>query len=205
MNILVDVHTGKDWQQCEAGYIDLKRKQCRFYDRSEPLTEELLIAFVGTCFQFFLGRKKGFFIHASGVVKNGKAHIFSGPPGSGKSTIARLSKGLAVISDDFVCVKRYRGAYRAYSTPWYGRDKDICADISRMYFLQHGRSTSFNRLGPAESASEVLSNAYCNVLHNPLLTGILKVATGAAAVIPCYRMRYCLNDPLWESIERWLG
>lgn len=204
LNIRVDVHTGKAWEQCEAGHIDLGRKQCRFNDQSKPLTQELLIAFVGTCFQFFLGGKEGFFIHASGVIKDGKAHIFAGPPGSGKTTVARLSKGLPVISDDFVCIKRSNGAYRAHSTPWYGRDKDICADITRIYFLQHGNTTALNRLDPAGSASEILSNSYCNVLHKPLLASILKVVTGVAAVIPCYRMRYCLADPLWKSIERCL-
>ncbi len=201
MSILVEVNTRAGWRECEAGIIDLGRKHCVFYDRSEALTHELIIAFLGTCYQFFLCGANGFLIHSSGVIKNGKAHIFAGPPGSGKSTMARLSEGLPVISDDFVCVKKVDGSYRAYATPWYGRDKNISAEIGRVFFIRHGRATSFEKLDPAESVMEILSNAYCTVLHGSLMRNVLELAAGLSGAAPSYRMSYFLQDPLWESLE----
>ena len=38
-----------------------------------------------------LSRERGFLLHASSVVRNGRAFLFTGPSGAGKTTIARLA------------------------------------------------------------------------------------------------------------------
>src|SRR5207247_1225576 len=51
----------------------------------------------------------GFLLHASGVVRAGRAYVFFGPSGSGKTTVTHLSPGDQVLSDDLTLVVRTRG------------------------------------------------------------------------------------------------
>lgn len=63
---------------------------------------------------------EGFVLHAAGLVRDGRAHLFFGPSGAGKSTVASLSPGCRLLSDDLVLLLRREGSWRAATTPFAG-------------------------------------------------------------------------------------
>ncbi len=69
--------------------------------------------------------REGFLFHASGVVREGRAHVFFGPSGAGKSTIASLSPTLQVLSEDIVLLIRADGEWRAATTPFKAEKRAI--------------------------------------------------------------------------------
>ncbi|MBN1871211.1 MAG: hypothetical protein JW800_01410, partial [Candidatus Omnitrophica bacterium] len=62
-------------------------------------------------------------VHGSGIVLNGEGFIFLGKSGEGKSTIAKLwmgRRGVKVLSDDRLIIRRTGKDYYLYGTPWPG-------------------------------------------------------------------------------------
>lgn len=200
--VIAEIIFGRKTIPFETGFIDLGKKQCRFNDETEALTRRLLTAFLRSSFQFFLSMGKGLLVHSCAVIKNSSAYIFAGPSGSGKSTIGRLSDGLTVLSDDFVCIRANKESYRAYGTPWDGNDKDTSAEIKRIFFLKQDKINKFKTLTPGEASGEILCNIYHNTLDKGILADMLNIITGLTSKTPCYRMHFSLENPLWEKIDK---
>ncbi|HJQ22591.1 MAG TPA: hypothetical protein VKA60_01660 [Blastocatellia bacterium] len=65
-------------------------------------------------------RNGGLLLHAAGVIHDGAGFVFFGPSGSGKTTVARLSLGHTVLSDDLVIVRLTGDVARVYGLPFRG-------------------------------------------------------------------------------------
>jgi hypothetical protein len=62
---------------------------------------------------------KGILVHASGVALNGKAYLFAGASGVGKTwVVQRLADRAVVLADDAVAVRWDGEVFRAFATPW---------------------------------------------------------------------------------------
>jgi hypothetical protein len=62
---------------------------------------------------------EGILVHASGVALNGKAYLFAGASGVGKTWVAqRLADRAVVLADDAVAVRWDGEVFRAFATPW---------------------------------------------------------------------------------------
>lgn len=61
-----------------------------------------------------------FILHSSGVVREGRAYVFFGHSGAGKSTVAGLSEGCQILSDDLVLLSRDGERWMASTTPFWG-------------------------------------------------------------------------------------
>ena len=72
--------------------------------------------FPGNILSFLLRLRGAFCLHASAVVSNGRALIFAGPPGAGKSTLAAalVHRGTALLADDLVALRPAGGALLAW-------------------------------------------------------------------------------------------
>ena len=96
--------------------------------RYDVRTPEAAVAYMESAYQFYkaLVLHGGFYLHASAVVFDGRAYLFSGPSGAGKSTHSRLWQaafpGVQVINDDKPALRRLQGVWYAYGTPWCGKD-----------------------------------------------------------------------------------
>lgn len=68
--------------------------------------------------QKLLVKHGGFFYHCSAIEKEGRAIIFTGRPGAGKSTAARLlSTKYRVLADDSMIVRKHRNQFYLYQVP----------------------------------------------------------------------------------------
>lgn len=57
-----------------------------------------------------LAREGGFLIHAASAIRNGRAHVFAGVSGAGKTTISRLApRDVTVLTDEISYVRPMRG------------------------------------------------------------------------------------------------
>ncbi len=112
-----------------------------------------------------LSRGRGVEIHGCGVIDaDGRAYLFAGQSGAGKSTIARLWRrnGAVILSDDRVVLRLRDDRVTIYGTPWHGEDAFAdprSAPLSRMFFLDHGHE---NRLRPIEGAAAVARLFACS-------------------------------------------
>lgn len=114
-------------------------------------------------FVSLLGRAGGLVVHATGVIRNGQGWVFAGPHGAGKSTLANLltvDGATPLLSDDRVVVRRRRGRWRVYGTPWSGTVRTptspASAPLAGIFFIRHGRQTVARPLAPGDALRRLL-------------------------------------------------
>ena len=118
---------------------------------------------LGTSFAKRLLDFDGFQLHASAVVLEGKAYLFSAPPGTGKSTHTKKwcrLFGARHLNDDKPAVRCMNGVWTAYGTPWSGKN-DLSspegAPIGAVVFLKRGDTNSIRKLQPAQAVPYLIS------------------------------------------------
>lgn len=125
------------------------------------------VAYMESAFQFYteLVRFDGLYLHASAVALEGRAFLFSGPSGVGKSTHTRLwqqSFGAAarIFNDDKPALRRIGGIWYAYGTPWCGKDGinlNLKVPLAGICFLKQGEENKIRRLDAQEAIIRILS------------------------------------------------
>lgn len=102
--------------------------------------------------QSVIVRGGGFMLHASAVNINGKAVIFTGNSGAGKTTIMTLLSSIyKPLADDAILIKREMGKYFAYQTPILSKDYWIKKNsmkypIKDIFFLKKSKKFSIAKL-----------------------------------------------------------
>ena len=93
-----------------------------------------------------------FIQHASAVISNGRAFVFSGFSGTGKSTMASIwrERGYTVINDDIVLIRKNSKGFMVYNTPMYYEDKPKQAPLAAVFLLQHSKE---NYMKPLKGAA----------------------------------------------------
>lgn len=138
------------------------------YDASKYpayITEEQL-AYVESARLFYvpLVDHSGFYLHASAVAKDGRAFLFSGRSGMGKSTHTRLwqqefGAETIVFNDDKPALRYLDGVWYAYGTPWCGKDginSNMKVPLAGICFLKQAPHNRIRRLTEAEVLQRIL-------------------------------------------------
>ena len=107
---------------------------------------------------------EGMMLHASAVVMDGYAYLFSGPSGMGKSThtglyLKNFGSRARIINDDKPALRRMDGIWYAYGTPWCGKDGININEKARLggiCFLRRG-DTRLTRLTAVDAVHYILS------------------------------------------------
>src|SRR5271154_3389162 len=81
-----------------------------------------------------LAERGGFLLHAASAVRNGRAFVFSGVSGAGKTTISRLAPpDVTLLTDEISYIRGAGTDYQAFGTPFAGElgiaGEDIAAPI----------------------------------------------------------------------------
>jgi len=73
-------------------------------------------------------RPRGLMLHAASAVHDGHAWIFPALSGTGKSTLARLTPGDLVLSDEITLLTEHDGAWFAWPSPFWNADRHFEPD-----------------------------------------------------------------------------
>ena len=139
-------------------------------DRYQNANEET-VCYMESGFQFYreLLKYNGIMLHSSAVTYEGRAYLFSGPCGMGKSTHTRLWQKVfgdkaVVFNDDKPAIRKLDGVYYAYGTPWCGKDginANMKLPLAGICFLKRGEQNTIRRLNGFEAAT----NSMAQTLH----------------------------------------
>lgn len=143
-----------------GGTADIRiQSQREYYRGHRPDAPEEMLEYMGTARDFHtkLIAHDGLAMHASAVMADGQAYLFSADSGVGKSTHAALWQRLLgedraiIINDDKPVLRRIDGCWRAYGTPWCGKDnlnRNLSAPVGGICFLERGEE---NAIAPFSS------------------------------------------------------
>ncbi len=173
-NLYVEVPATGDMESrckaylCEDGssadiVIDAEHYRPELYP--EELGEDLTV-YLESGWQFYgaLLRFGGLMLHASAVELDGKAYLFSGPSGMGKSTHTKLWQQIfgeraQIFNDDKPALRREDGRWYAYGTPWCGKDginQNKRVPLAGICFLKRGQENVIRRLEEKDVIGHVL-------------------------------------------------
>jgi hypothetical protein len=152
-----------------------------------------------------LARKGGFLLHASSAIRNGRAFLFSGVSGAGKTTMARLAPPDAtLLSDEISYVTRRGSSYLAVGTPFFGElarpGENLQAPIEALYLLAKGPK---NKIEPIEGAAAVrglLGNVLFFARDPEFVKLIFDTACEFANRVPVRRLTFVPDASVWELI-----
>lgn len=162
------------------------------------LTHALMIAFV-----MATGGNGTLLVHSSAVLWGGRAYLFQGKSGTGKSTHAAMwlnhIEGTERLNDDNPLLRvGADGVVRAYGSPWSGKThcyRNVSAPLGAMVRIVRARSNALRRLSPLQGYASVTSSVYSLPFMSEQQ---LRARHGAlerlVATVGCYEM-HCLPEP----------
>ncbi len=142
-------------------------RQELYCPESWPGLDPILLEYMESGVQFYwqLLRYNGLVLHASAAALGGRAYLFSGPCGRGKSTHTRLwqqtfGEAVQVFNDDKPALRRLDGRWYAYGTPWCGKDGINLNQkwpLGGICFLEKSQENRIRRLSAAEALPLILA------------------------------------------------
>lgn len=108
-----------------------------------------------------------FFLHASAVVLDGGAYLFSAPSGMGKSTHAALwlrsFEGSYILNDDKPVIFPENEGVTVWGTPFAGKTDlqvNLGVPLRAVCFLKQGNENSITRIDSERAIALTLNNTY---------------------------------------------
>ncbi len=174
-----------------------------------------------------LAEESGFLLHGASAIRNGKAFLFSGESGAGKTTLSRLAPGdVTLLTDEISYVRRIpeagrapsrraprtgalaqdagREAYVAYGTPFAGElakvGDNVSAPIAGLYFLEKAHTDRAAPMGSAEALQRLMRNILFFAADERLVEKVFEAAGDFLSRVPAYRLAFAPQRRVWELI-----
>jgi hypothetical protein len=152
-----------------------------------------------------LARKGGFLVHASSAVRNGRAFLFPGVSGAGKTTMARLAPpDAALLTDEISYVIPQDGRYFAVGTPFFGElarvGENLSAPIECVYLLAKGPENKIEPVVGSEAVRGLLGNILFFAQDPEFVKLVFDAAVDFAGRVPVRRLTFVPDARVWELI-----
>lgn len=172
------------------------------------------LAYYTACLEKYGGNPPAMLVHACGILRFGRAFVFTGPSESGKTTIAGMcgEKDGRVINDEMVMVspRDGGGAASVRSVPIIGGFPpgiNIAVPLSCILLLKKGSRTRVCPIEPVDSflqfIRQIITPSYIG--QQGLRTALSIVADFSQEItgsVPVYELEFTMDSgSLWREIE----
>ncbi len=149
-------------------------------------------------------QKDAFVLHASYIVRDGKALLFSAPSGTGKSTQAELWKihrGCEIVNGDRVIVSRENGQFYANGAYVAGSSrisKNVTVPLGNIILLEQAAHCAVKPLSAPRKLKRLLCECSFDMYDSEQYTKMMELVSDLLSRIPviCYG---CTKSP--EAVE----
>jgi hypothetical protein len=153
-----------------------------------------------------LARQGGFLVHAASAIRGGKAFLFSGVSGAGKTTISRLAPSDAtLLTDEISYVRREGNGYVACGTPFAGElarvGENCSAPLTALFLLEKGSQNRIEPVGPSEAIQRLLRNILFFADDPELVKLVFQSACEFASLVPIRRLIFVPDQRVWDIIR----
>lgn len=160
--------------------------------------------YMGFASSFYSGliRFNGIMLHASAVVYDGKAYLFSAPSGTGKSTHTRLwlkyfgEDRAYILNDDKPAIRKAGGIYYACGTPFSGKvdmSRNEMVPLQAICVLKRGTENSIRLLGNDDALYGILNQTLRPSAKQNMMD-MLDIVDDILKNIPVYELRCDISE-----------
>ncbi len=149
-----------------------------------------------TLLMYHLARKGGLLLHAGAAKAFGRAWLFSGRSGAGKSTILRLLSGVPDVSltnDDRTVVRNRQSGFQAYGTPWAGEAglaTNESAPTAGILFLTKSDQNEIRPLSPTAAFDRLMPVASIPWYDRALMNEVMTTCEAFIQTVPAFDLRF---------------
>ncbi len=188
--------------RCDAHF----RKASMLFCPQHPFSRYVLDCFLMMMYAFATACRQTLMLHASVVECRGKAYVFQGKSGTGKSTHSRLwlrvVKGASLLNDDNPIARIEAGRVFVYGSPWSGKTpcyQNRRAEAGAFVRLVQAPENNIRPYRPAEAFASLLPS--CSTMKwDKLLYGAVCETVGKIVqLVPTYQLE-CLPDEAAASL-----
>ena len=152
-----------------------------------------------------LAEEDGFLLHSASAIRGGRAFLFSGVSGAGKTTISRLAPGdVTLLSDEISYVRRTGQHYVASGTPFTGElaqvGENCSAPIAALFLLEKGRENLIEPVAAAEALRSLLRNILFFTNDPDLVKLVFRAALDFIERVPVWRLTFLPDERVWNLI-----
>ena len=155
----------------------------------------------GFLFYSRLLKFRGLMLHSSAIELDGRAYLFSGPSGVGKSTHTGLWQKVfpsaRLFNDDKPALREMDGVWYAYGTPWCGKNGiniNMKAPVAGICFLRQGSENKIRRLSKIEAVSVVMTQTTWRFNKAENLDVLMDVVETLVENVPIWLMECLPNE-----------
>lgn len=152
-----------------------------------------------------LAKEGGFLLHSASAVRNGKAFLFAGVSGAGKTTISRLAPAdVTLLTDEISYVRRRDEGYVAFGTPFTGElaklGENVAAPVEALYLLSKGPENRIDPMEKSDATRALLGNLLFFAEDERFVQAAFNSAFEFVDKVPVLRLTFVPSARVWELI-----
>ena len=153
-----------------------------------------------------LAQRGGFLLHAASAICDGRACLFSGVSGAGKTTMTRLAPpDVTLLTDEISYLRPNPEGYSAFGTPFAGElaraGENCTAPVSALFFLEKGAENRVHALSSAEAVRRLMRNILFFAEDRGLVEKLLATACEFVARVPIRRLTFYPDARVWDEVR----
>lgn len=152
-----------------------------------------------------LAGRGGFLLHAASAIRNGRAFLFMGVSGAGKTTISRLAPADAkLLTDEISYVIPDAGSYLACGTPFAGElarlGENVSAPLETVFLLEKGPENRIEAVNGQEAIRALMRNILFFAHDSALVRRVFDGACKFVNEVPVRRLIFVPDQRVWNII-----
>jgi hypothetical protein len=157
-----------------------------------------------------LAGRGGFLLHASSAICDGRAYLFSGISGAGKTTMTRLAPpDVTLLTDEISYIQLDGREFTAFGTPFAGElakaGENCSAPVSALFFLEKGSDHRVEEISSSDSVRRLLRNILFFADDPVLVEKLLQTACDFVSRVPVRRLMFYPDASVWETVRQFEG
>lgn len=205
-----------DWDEPDH-YIDIELDYYKETKSDYPENasyEDIEYVITGEMFNRFLILHEGLMLHASAVVVDGYAYLFSADSGTGKSTHTNLwlesfGDDAFIINDDKPAIRCIDGEWFVYGTPWCGKNNtntNAKAKLGAIVFLERSEDNWIEEENIREAIPKFFKQTIRRLNLEENMDKVLSTMEKMLTEVPIYKMGCDISEDAvkmaYEKIRR---
>jgi hypothetical protein len=157
-----------------------------------------------------LAERGGFLLHAASAICDGRAYLFSGVSGAGKTTMTRLAPpDVTLLTDEISYLRPGSDGYNAFGTPFAGElakaGENCMAPVAALFFLEQGPENLIEEISSAEAVQRLMRNILFFAEDPDLVEKLLATACDFVSRVPIRRLTFYPDARVWEDVRSFQG